>query len=106
MFYDIQTNQFINISRCIVLEDGTETGSATILGLQVSLATSSIGILFGKLKDNYEKILSCLFLLLSIGGIICILHLVNRTGLIIVAASILIVFLLNIRFLPKRIFLL
>lgn len=102
VFYDIQTNQFINLSRCIVLEDGTEAGSATILGLQVSLATSSIGILFGKLKDNYEKILSCLFLLLSIGGIICILHLVNRTGLIIVAASILIVFLLNIRFLPKK----
>lgn len=95
---DIQHNQFVNISRKLEQSDA----SATNMGIRVSLAVSSIGVLFGKKSNKYESIVSILYFIVSLLGIICVLHLVNRTGIVVAITSVLMVFLFNARFLPKK----
>jgi hypothetical protein len=99
---DIQANQFINIHRTIEREDGTQAASATCLGLRVSLAVASVGLLFGKCNSKYEKIALTPFLVVAGLGITCVLHLINRTGVVLIAVSVLITFLFNVRHFSRK----
>ena len=98
---DIKTNQFINTSRLIERSDGSTASSATNLGIRVSLAVASAGVIVGKCNSSKERFFTIVFLLLSILGITCVFHLVNRTGIIVICVSIIVIFLLNIKALSK-----
>lgn len=99
---DIRTNQFINVLRTIELADGSEVNSATNLGMRLSLAVASVGILFSKWNGRFEGFSTILFLIVASLGITCVIHLINRTGLVVAAVSILTVFIFNVRHLSKK----
>lgn len=99
---DIKANQFINVLRDIERADGSKSGSATYLGMRVSLAVASLGILFSKANNSSERLYVILFGIIGALGATCVLHLVNRTGLVLGAISILSVFLLNLKYLSKK----
>lgn len=71
--------------------EGDDAMSATLYGLHASLGLSGIAIFFSYQQN--KKIQIILFLLAFIVSLLTIIHLVNRTGLVIVAVS-LIVYLL------------
>lgn len=99
---DIRENQFINVMRNLETEDGSTAGSATNLGVRVSLAVASIGVLMGKCNTRYEYLATILFFIVAAFGITCILHLINRTGIIIAVISLLAVLSFNVRKLSKK----
>jgi len=89
---DIATNQFINPLR--QMESGH---SATYLGIKVSLSVVCISTLFSKINNSHERVYQIVFLVCSFWGLMCVIHLVNRTGLVLAAAAIICVLLLNIK---------
>lgn len=99
---DIKTNQFINPTRLIERADGSKTSSATNIGIRVSLVVASVGVVMGKCNSFNERFFTIVFFILSILGIICVFHLINRTGVIVAGVSVILVFLLNIRVIPPK----
>lgn len=92
---DINRNQFINPTRRIEFADGTLSNSATLMGMHVSLAVASMGLLFSPVQSGQERLYKILFIIVSVLGCMCIIHLINRTGLIILAISIITIIALN-----------
>ena len=92
---DINVNGFVSQSRALTEYNDDIYVSATILGLKVSLSISALGVLFSEVVNESEKLYRNLFLVFSILGIICVLHMVNRTGIVIGLFSMLICMLLN-----------
>lgn len=84
---DIQRYQFINPLRRIERVDGSKSGSATNLGIQVSLAVVCVSLFLSPTSSIKERIYKILFICFSGLGLMCVLHLINRTGLVIAAAS-------------------
>lgn len=74
-------NGLVNISRAIVNEMGEEEHSATLQGLIAAISISCIS--YPIAKSKYFDIESVLFIIFSILGIYCTIHLVNRTGLFV-----------------------
>lgn len=96
---DIKENQFINIERQIEDEEGNENNtSATLLGVYVSLAVANLSVLFSKNGNSAEKIYKYFFFILSIMGVMCVTHLLNRTGLVIAFISIVGVIYYNVKY--------
>lgn len=89
---DISENQFINPLR--MMESGS---SATYLGIKVSLCVACIAVLFSNINNSSERVYQIMFLIISILGLMCVVHLVNRTGLVLVAVSVVCVLVFNIR---------
>lgn len=89
---DIRMNQFINPLRLIESGD-----SATYLGLNISLCVSSIGCLFSSIQNKKEIIYKFTLIAISFLALICIIHLINRTGIVLAIISILCTFILNIK---------
>ena len=101
---DIRVNQFINPKRLIERADGSTASSATNLGIRISLAVASVGVIMEKYNAPNEKVFAIIIFIFSVLGLTCVFHLVNRTGLFIAGVSLVLVFLINIRdFSSKRI---
>lgn len=94
---DIRENQFINVLRTIEREDGTKSSAATNLGMRVSLAISSIGVMFSPVLNAKEKNYKIAILTVSLLGIMCAVHLINRTGVVISFVSIFVLLIVNIK---------
>ena len=97
---DINENQFINPLRQIQREDGTMSSSATLLGLKVSLSVACIGLLFSPVIDRKEAVYKYVCILFSLLGLLCVVHLINRTGLVVACVSILAVIFFNWKKIP------
>lgn len=93
---DIRENQFINMKRQMEDEEGSV--SATVLGIYVALAVSSIGVLFTKAGYYKDVFYKYVFLILSFLGLMCVTHLLNRTGLVIAIISIMGVMFYNVKY--------
>lgn len=92
---DISKNGFINISRQLQTADGTNTNAATLLGAQISLCLSFLGLILCPTQNKKEKAFKVLYFLLGVLAITCTLHLVTRTGLVISLFTTLCIILLN-----------
>lgn len=79
---DVQENGLINVSRAILNENDVEEASATSLGLVASLGIGGISYV---LSGGTNKKLSILFLATFLLSVFSVLHIVNRSGLIISA---------------------
>lgn len=99
---DIKANQFINPKRLIERVDGSTANSATNLGIRISLTVACVGVIMGKCFFFIERFFTIVFFAISILGIICVIHLINRTGLILAGVSMILVFILNIKALSKK----
>lgn len=81
---DIILNGFINSSRTFPIwgsVSGAESLSATLYGLNASLGLVGLPFYFTKCKTR--KLIKYIFLLLSILSLITVIHLINRTGIVI-----------------------
>ena len=85
---DMMLVGFVNESRFMLNSIGKEdsTLSATLYGLMSSTGIGFISVLFAQSLKNRPKII---FLTFSIMSILVVLHLVNRTGLVLLAVCIL-----------------
>lgn len=80
LFKDIINNGFINIMRVL---DDDNAKAATILGTNISLGMIGVSVFLS--GYNNKKInISTIFLLVNIVSLICVTHLINRSGLILV----------------------
>ena len=95
IFTDIYTNGFINSARAI--EDVGTSTTATLLGVNLSLIIASLGIAFTNKKTNKESILQIILVVSGIIGIICVVHLINRTGIIIAVITSVIILVASFR---------
>lgn len=77
---DIATNGFLNVSRELAIGDNDKVMSATLYGLNVSLGISGVTAFFMWTRFSYKWVILVSLLALSITTV---LHLVNRTGLVI-----------------------
>lgn len=84
---EISQDQLINVTRLMTDENGISMGAATIIGTKVSLVLSFMGVVFATNNDRYDILIKLLLIVFSCLGIMTTLHLVNRTGLLVVAAS-------------------
>lgn len=81
---DIIHNGFVNISRTFhIWGSASEAGglSATLYGLNASLGLVGLPFYFAQPKIN--KTIKYIFLLLTILSLITVIHLVNRTGIVV-----------------------
>jgi hypothetical protein len=92
---DIIKNGFGNQSRDVEILG--RKASATLIGLQVSLCLTGIGLFFSTTQYKIEKVYQYLLVILGILGIVSVSHLLNRTGLVIAVICILFVFSMNFR---------
>lgn len=93
---DIIQNGFVNITRSFsIWGASTERSaiSATLYGLIASLGL--VGLPFFFIKTGTKPIIKCIFLILGICSIMTVLQLVNRTGLVVVALTFIILILYN-----------
>jgi hypothetical protein len=88
---DIIENGYINSSRLIETKDG-EFLAATLHGVNLSLGISCIGLLFAPTKNIIEKKYSFIFILFGFICLICNIHFINRTGVVIMGLSVFIVY--------------
>lgn len=99
---DMAVTGFINESRIVLYDviNGT-TMAATLYGLMASVGIGCIAVLFTKQTSLLEKIS---FLIISILSLLTTVHLVNRTGLVILVSCILFSFAYTTRFKLSRMF--
>lgn len=90
------TGQIINLSRSMELSNGRVSSSATNIGIQISLVVSGIGLLIFQPLNKIEKSYKCLLILLSMLGLLCVVHLINRTGVVVAIISLITCLIINI----------
>lgn len=90
----IATGQIINISRQVAFDKNNSIRSATNYGMMLSVACGGLGILFLQAKTRAHKNLKFILLVFSLLALFSIMHLVNRTGVVLSVFSIVFVFLL------------
>lgn len=84
----IQTGQLVNVLRRVsVYSDKDLVMSATVYGMMVSLMAGSIGILLVRATNKFDKRLKRFILIFALLSIFSTIHIVNRTGLVLGAAS-------------------
>jgi hypothetical protein len=94
VFFDIINNGYINSERQIENDKG-EFLSATLHGVKFSLGISCIGLIFSPTKNIIEKKYRFIFIFFGFICLICNIHFLNRTGLVIMGIAILIVLVLR-----------
>ena len=97
---DINENQFINPLRQILDKNGTMNSSATLLGIKVSLSIACVGLLLSPVLDKRESAYKYVFILFSLLSLMCVIHLINRTGIILASISLFAIMLFNMRRIP------
>lgn len=85
---DIAMVGFINETR-MLLGDIDSKVSATMYGAMLSIGIACIGTVFIKMQNLWVKL--C-YLVITILSLLCVIHLVNRTGLIIFVTCIVVMF--------------
>lgn len=98
--YSISEFGVVNIYRMLGGE-GDEALAATLYGLHASVGLSAISILFCKIKGiGWQKFILLICTSLSL---LCVVHLVNRAGLVVLACTIFVCVLYNIKIKPYNI---
>lgn len=82
IFKSISINGIVNTGRNIALNGESHEKSATLLGLILSVNLAGIGIFIND-KNRYKSLVSYIFLILCIFSLICNMHMINRTGIVI-----------------------
>lgn len=90
---DIAMVGFINETR-ILLGDIDSKVSATMYGAMLSIGIACIATVFIKMQNSWVKL--C-YLVITILSLLCVIHLVNRTGLIIFVTCIVVMFFILIK---------
>lgn len=96
VFRDIIINGFISTSRNLPDEAGIIM-SATARGAKVSLSLAALALILSPVINIKERKYQILFVVLGILSLITTLHLLNRTGIVIITLAVLLVILKNIR---------
>lgn len=78
----IGSGELIKITRDIEYMDG-KTLSATAYGMMFSLSIAGIGMIMIPAYDKFDKNLKRFLIILSVLAILCTIHIVNRTGLVL-----------------------
>lgn len=85
----LTTGNLVNVTRIIVDEHGDVGRKATGYGMMVSLVVGCIGLILVRTdKKTLDHRLKFLLVSFSFLGLFCVVHLVNRTGLVLAVASI------------------
>ena len=102
IFLDIQENGFINVFRQVkvlgMIVESNKSGAlaATLLGLNASLGFVGLSI-FAYCRKKLNLWVKVLFLILTILSLITVIHLVNRTGLVVLVLCFVAVTLYNMK---------
>ena len=96
------TGQLISLTRSMEFADGSTSSSATNIGIQLSVAVAAFGLLISGTKDPKEKKYKLYSVAVSLLSLLGVIHLINRTGLVIAAVSFIVVFIFNIKTQTKR----
>lgn len=92
---DMALTGLINDSRQMLLDLGADNSlAATLYGLMASAGIGCIGTVFAKQQNKWLKIA---FILVAVLSLLSVIHLVNRTGLVICAACLFAGFALSTR---------
>lgn len=97
VFLDINRNGFLNLGRIITDVGFYEDITATLHGANVSLFIASLSLIFALTNRALERIYRNIFILFGILALISILHLNNRTGLVILLFSLFVTLSFNLR---------
>lgn len=90
----IKTGQLINVSRTIEANSGDAARAATGYGMMLAILDGCLGIVLLKPGNKLDARLKGLIAIVSILAIFSTIHLLNRTGLVLAAVSIVCVVLL------------
>lgn len=82
---DINSNGFMNLTRALETEGRESAMNATLLGLNASLGFMGLATCFAYPKF-YRNVTAILFILMSVMSLVVVLHLVNRTGIVVLVA--------------------
>lgn len=92
IFFDIKENGFINVFRqvkvlgFVVESNKSGTLAATLLGLNASLGFVGLAI-FAYYRKKLNVWVRSMFLILTILSLVAVVHLINRTGLVVLVVS-------------------
>lgn len=78
----IGSGELIKINRAIEFADG-QTLSATGYGMMFSLSIAGLGMIMIPVTNKFDKKLKYFLIVLSLFAILCTIHIVNRTGLVL-----------------------
>ena len=84
----ISTGQLINVSRAIKKNTEDVARSATCYGMMLAIMAGCIGIVLLKPNNKLDARLKVIIAIASVLAIFATIHLVNRTGLVLAAISI------------------
>ena len=84
----ISTGQLINVSRAIKKNTEDVARSATCYGMMLAIMAGCIGIVLLKPNNKLDARLKVIIAIASVLAIFATIHLVNRTGLVLAAVSI------------------
>lgn len=84
----ITTGQLINVSREILSDTGEVTRSATGYGIMLAIMDGCLGIALLKPSNRFDFRLKIMIAIISVLALFATIHLLNRTGLVIAAISI------------------
>lgn len=93
---DIFSNGLINVSRGLDLSDSKDA-TATLIGSKVSLGVTALGLVFAKTEKLVEKRIKYFLAVWGFISLLVTVHLINRTGLVLLFISIIFVVLLNFK---------
>lgn len=92
---DAYTNGLINTTRAILNENDIQEQSATLQGLIASLGIA--GIAYPISHGFHKKGISFLYFISALLSLFCVIHLVNRSGLFVLLATVFVVMLYTAR---------
>lgn len=84
----IDTGEIINVTRMIFSDSGELTRSATGYGMALSVMCGSVGMILLKARTQTDMAIRYILIIGSIGALFSVIHLVNRTGLVLAFVSI------------------
>jgi len=97
VYIDISNNGFLNLSRIITDVRFLNSITATLHGANVSLLVASVALIFAITKKTVENTYKIIFVLFGVLSLISILHLNNRTGLVILGFSLILILIVNLK---------
>lgn len=97
VYYDIFNNGFLNLSRRITDVRFLNNITATLHGANVSLLVASVALIFAIIKKTVERNYKIIFVFFGVLSFISILHLNNRTGIVILGFSLILILIVNLK---------
>ncbi len=84
IYKSILENGIVSLDRNISIDGENSVKAATLIGLLLSVNLAGIGIFIAD-KNRFKSLTSWIFLLLCICSLVCNMHMVNRTGIVLCA---------------------